>query len=229
MMREIVLDTETTGLDPAAGHRVIDIGCVELEDHYPTGKTFQAYLNPDRDVPEETTKIHGLTNEFLADKPHFADICEAFLAFLGDAKLVIHNAAFDLKFVDAELERVGKPPLDAARAIDTIEIAKRKLPGARYSLDELCKRFGVDLARRDKHGALLDADLTAQVYFELIGGRQQRLSLAPADIGAAKPETESVSRTRPHHLPSRLTAEEETAHRAFVERELGQGALWNGK
>jgi DNA polymerase-3 subunit epsilon len=229
MMREIVLDTETTGLDPAAGHRVIDIGCVELEDHYPTGKTFQAYLNPDRDVPEETTKIHGLTNEFLADKPHFADICEAFLAFLGDAKLVIHNAAFDLKFVDAELERVGKPPLDAARAIDTIEIAKRKLPGARYSLDELCKRFGVDLARRDKHGALLDADLTAQVYFELIGGRQQRLSLAPADIGAAKPEAESVPRTRPHPLPSRLTSAEEAAHRAFVERELGQGAFWNGK
>ncbi len=229
MMREIVLDTETTGLDPAAGHRVIDIGCVELEDHYPTGKTFQAYLNPDRDVPEETTKIHGLTNEFLADKPHFADICEAFLAFLGDAKLVIHNAAFDLKFVDAELERVGKPPLDAARAIDTIEIAKRKLPGARYSLDELCKRFGVDLARRDKHGALLDADLTAQVYFELIGGRQQRLSLAPADIAVAKPVAVSVPRTRPHPLPSRLTAEEETAHRVFVESELGQGALWNGK
>src|SRR5690242_16075908 len=150
-MREIVLDTETTGFDPADGHRVVEIGCVELFDHFPTGKTFQAYLNPERDVPLETQKVHGLTNEFLADKPLFADIVEEFLEFLGDAPLVIHNASFDIKFLNSELHRTKRSPIPLARAIDTIDIAKSKLPGARYSLDELCRRFNIDLTSRNYH------------------------------------------------------------------------------
>src|SRR6202012_153818 len=181
LMRQVVLDTETTGFDPAAGDRVVEIGCVELFDHVPTGKTYRAYLNPERPVPPETTKIHGLTDEFLADKPKFAEIVEELLEFLGDAALVIHNASFDLKFVNSELHRVGKPLIPHARAIDTIEIAKSKIPGARYSLDELCKRFAIDLSARTKHGALLDAELTAQVYLELVGGRQRKLSLDPVE------------------------------------------------
>ncbi|HEY0105626.1 MAG TPA: DNA polymerase III subunit epsilon, partial [Rhizomicrobium sp.] len=159
-MRQVVLDTETTGFEPAEGHRIVEIGCVELDDHLPTGRTWRAYLNPERLVPPETTKIHGLTDEFLADKPRFAEIVEAFLDFVGDAALVIHNASFDLKFVNSELHRAGKPPIPHARAIDTIEIAKAKIPGARYSLDELCKRFAIDLSGRTKHGALLDDELT---------------------------------------------------------------------
>jgi DNA polymerase III subunit epsilon len=224
-MREIVFDTETTGLDPAQGHRVVELGCVELEDHCPTGKDFHAYLNPDRDVPPETTKVHGLTNEFLADKPRFAEVCDDFLSFIGDAPLVIHNAAFDIRFINAELTKVGRPPLDPARAIDTIEIAKVKLPGARYSLDELCKRFAIDLSVREKHGALLDAELTAKVYLELIGGRQQRLSLAPASREEPAAATAPV-RQRPHSLSSRLTAEEQATHDAFVAKLLGDEALW---
>src|ERR1700760_1989092 len=181
-MREIVLDTETTGFDPATGDRIVEIGCVELIDHLPTGRSFQAYLNPERLVPLETQKVHGLTDEFLADKPLFAHIVDELLEFLGDATLVIHNASFDLKFVNHELNRVNRPLIPHARAIDTIEIAKTKIPGARYSLDELCKRFGIDLSARSKHGALLDAELTARVYLELIGGRQKLLSLTPGDI-----------------------------------------------
>ena len=169
-MREIVFDTETTGFEPGEGHRIVEIGCVELMDHFPTGNTLQFYLNPERDVPVESVRVHGLTGEFLADKPLFADIAGDFLDFLGDAPLVIHNASFDIKFINAELQRVGKGPIPLARAIDTIEIAKRKIPGARYSLDELCKRFGVDLTARTKHGALLDAQLTAEIYLELRKG-----------------------------------------------------------
>ena len=161
-MREIVLDTETTGLDPFQGHRLVEIGCVELIDHFPTGKSVQFYLNPERDIPLESQKIHGLTYEFLSDKPLFAAIVDELMEFIGDAPLVIHNASFDIKFLNAELHRVQKPLVHISRAIDTIEIAKAKIPGARYSLDELCKRFGVDLSARTKHGALLDAELTAQ-------------------------------------------------------------------
>src|ERR1700742_1353802 len=196
-MREIVFDTETTGFEPSDGHRIVEIGCVELIDHFPTGKSFQAYLNPERDVPIESQRVHGLSDEFLADKPIFAHIVEEFLAFIGDAPLVIHNASFDIKFINAEFARTGHPPIPLSRAIDTIEIAKRKLPGARYSLDELCKRFGVDLTARTKHGALLDADLTAQIYLELIGGRQRGLALAPADIVAAAGEPISRALGRP--------------------------------
>src|ERR1700722_14181410 len=168
-MREIVFDTETTGFEPGEGHRIVEIGLVELMDHFPTGRSKQFYLNPERDVPIESQRVHGLSAEFISDKPLFSSVAEEFLACISDAPLVIHNASFDIKFINAELARVNHPPIPLARAIDTIEIAKRKIPGARYSLDELCKRFGVDLTARTKHGALLDAQLTAEIYLELIG------------------------------------------------------------
>jgi DNA polymerase III subunit epsilon len=226
-MREIVLDTETTGFDPATGDRIVEIGCVELIDQLPTGKSFQAYLNPERLVPIETQRVHGLTDEFLADKPLFAHIVEELLEFLGDAPLVIHNASFDMKFVNSELHRCGRPPLHAARAIDTIEIAKAKIPGARYSLDELCKRFGIDLSARAKHGALLDAELTARVYLELVGGRQTRLVLAPGDGALAADEIVIVARARPVPLAPRVTEQELEIHTGFVAKELGADAVWN--
>lgn len=227
-MREIVLDTETTGLDPADGHRVIEIGCVELIDHFPTGKTFQRYLNPEREMPPDAQRVHGITMAFLKDKPLFADVADEFLEFLGDAPLVIHNASFDLKFLNSELHRVSRPLLASARAIDTIDIAKAKIPGARYSLDELCKRFGVDLSARSLHGALLDAELTAQVYLELVGGRQKRLLLAPQDEAAAALVGEiRTARARPVPLASLVTEAEREAHAAFVAKELGTDAVWN--
>lgn len=227
-MREIVLDTETTGLDPADGHRVIEIGCVELLDQFPTGETFQRYLNPERDMPPDAQRIHGITGEFLKDKPVFAQIADEFLEFLGDAPLVIHNAGFDLKFLNSELHRISRPPLSPARAIDTIEIAKAKIPGARYSLDELCKRFNIDLSGRSLHGALLDAELTAQVYLELVGGRQKRLLLAPGDAASGPDANENRPvRQRPAPLKPRLTASESEAHGEFVARELGADAVWN--
>ena len=226
-MREIVFDTETTGFEPADGHRIVEIGCVELEDHLPTGRSFQCYLQPERLVPVESQRVHGLTDEFLADKPKFAAMADAFLEFIGDAALVIHNASFDLKFINSELHRVGKPPIPAARAIDTIEIAKAKLPGARYSLDELCKRFAIDLTARTKHGALLDAELTAQVYLELVGGRQRKLSFEPSQAAASAASGEMrAARTRPEPLPSRLTQAESAAHTAFIEKELGKDPIW---
>ena len=226
-MREIVFDTETTGFEPGDGHRIVEIGCVELLDHLPTGRTFQAYLNPERLVPIESQRVHGLSDEFLADKPLFTHIVEEFLAFIGDAPLVIHNASFDIKFVNAEFARTGHPPLPLSRSIDTIEIAKRKFPGARYSLDELCRRFGVDLTARTKHGALLDAELTAQIYLELIGGRQRGLMLAPAEIEAGRQETEIPrARQRPEKLEPLLTAEELAIHASFVAKELGDKTLW---
>jgi DNA polymerase III subunit epsilon len=228
-MREIVLDTETTGLDPADGHRIIEIGCVELEDHLPTGATFQRYLNPERLVPIESQRVHGITDEQLADKPVFAAVADDLATFLGDAPLVIHNAGFDLKFLNSELHRISRPPIPFARAIDTIEIAKAKIPGARYSLDELCKRFGIDLSGRAKHGALLDAELTARVYLELVGGRQTRLKLGPGERDTAQDDGEAAqtARTRPHALGPRVTAAEAEAHDSFVAKELGADAIWN--
>jgi DNA polymerase-3 subunit epsilon len=227
-MREIVLDTETTGLDPADGHRIVEIGCVELIDHLPSGNVFHRYLNPERPVPIESQRVHGLSDEFLADKPLFADVADEFQEFLGDAPLIIHNASFDIKFLNAELLRVTRPGIPIARAIDTIEIAKAKIPGARYSLDELCKRFGIDLSARTKHGALLDAELTARVYLELVGGRQTRLMLAPRDSEGTTVQltTAVIIRLRPRPLPPRLTPEEEAAHANFVAQELGPNALW---
>ncbi|MBI1329013.1 MAG: DNA polymerase III subunit epsilon [Alphaproteobacteria bacterium] len=228
-MREVVLDTETTGLEPAEGHRVIEIGAVELVDHIPTGNTFQAYLNPERLVPIESQRVHGISDEFLADKPLFADVCDEMLAFLGDAPLVIHNAAFDIKFINAELSRVARAPIPIARAIDTIDIAKAKLPGARYSLDELCKRFGIDLSGRAKHGALLDAELTARVYLELLGGRQTNLSLGARDTMVVLDVAKRTPRLRPAPLAPRITPEEEAAHAAFIAKELGDEPVWNWK
>jgi DNA polymerase-3 subunit epsilon len=226
-MREIVLDTETTGFDPATGDRIVEIGCVELIDQLPTGKSFQAYLNPERLVPIETQRVHGLTDEFLADKPLFAHIVEEFLEFIGDAPLVIHNASFDLKFVNSELHRVGRSPLHPARAIDTIEIAKSKIPGARYSLDELCKRFGIDLSARSKHGALLDAELTARVYLELVGGRQTHLVLAPRDGEMVGAEIVMTARVRAVPLAPLISDAEREAHAAFIAKELGTDVVWN--
>jgi DNA polymerase III subunit epsilon len=225
-MREIVFDTETTGFEPGEGHRIVEVGCVELMDHFPTGRTLQFYLNPERDVPIETTRVHGLTSDFLADKPIFAHVVEEFLEFLGDAPLVIHNASFDIKFINAELKRCSKPPIPLARAIDTIEIAKRKHPGARYSLDELCRRFSIDLSARTKHGALLDAQLTAEVYLELVGGRQRGLMLAPAEIAAQTAEGPRAARQRPQKLASLITEAELAAHAAFIAKELGDKTLW---
>jgi DNA polymerase-3 subunit epsilon len=227
-MREIVFDTETTGFEPGDGHRIVEIGCVELMDHFPTGRTLQFYLNPQRDIPIESQRVHGLTAEFLADKALFAHVVDEFLEFLGDAQLVIHNASFDIKFINAELKRVGRGPILLSRAVDTIEIAKRKIPGARYSLDELCKRFGVDLSARTLHGALLDAQLTAEVYLELIGGRQRGLMLAPAEIAAAATaEPVRAARQRPEKLSPLITAVELEIHAAFISKELGDKSIWN--
>lgn len=227
-MREIVLDTETTGLDPADGHRIIEIGCVELYDHVPTGRTYQCYLNPERDIPIESQRVHGITEEFVADKPLFAHVVDEMLEFLGDAPLIIHNAGFDLKFLNAELLRVTRSAIPFARAVDTIDIAKAKIPGARYSLDELCKRFSIDLTSRSKHGALLDASLLAQVYLELIGGRQTKLMLAPSDSSVAVGDlVQQPARTRPAPLGPRISPAERDAHAAFVEAELGADAVWN--
>ena len=227
-MREIVLDTETTGLDPDSGHRVIEIGCVELVDHFPTGRSFQRYLNPERDMPPDAQRIHGISAEFLSDKPLFAHIAEEFLEFIGDAPLVIHNASFDLKFLNAELARVRQGPLSPARAIDTVDIAKSKYPGSRYSLDELCRRFSIDLSGRSLHGALLDAELTAQVYIELTGGRQKKLLLSAADEAADNVSVEiRVVRVRPVPLVALLDEIEREAHVAFVAKELGADAVWN--
>jgi DNA polymerase III subunit epsilon len=226
-MREIVLDTETTGLDPASGDRIVEIGCVELIDHFPTGANYHVYINPERDMPADAERIHGLSAEFLSDKPVFAAITAEFLDFIGDAPLVIHNAGFDMKFLNAELARIGHAILEDARAIDTLAMARIKFPGARVSLDELCKRFDIDNTERTKHGALLDADLLAQVYLELLGGRQKRFILAPGDGHAAVTEESRPVRVRPEPLPSLLTPEERDAHAAFVAKELGETAIWN--
>lgn len=226
-MREIVLDTETTGLDPVDGHRIIEIGCVELFDHLPTGITFQRYLNPERSVGD-SERIHGVSDSFLSDKPLFAHVTDELLEFLDDTPLIMHNAAFDLKFLNHELRRIARPTIPYSRAIDTIEIAKSKIPGARYSLDELCRRFGVDLSARTRHGALLDAQLTAGIYLELVGGRQTRLVLAPVDARGSVITSEIVvPRARPEPLSSRITAEEIAIHAAFVAAELGGAAVWN--
>ena len=225
-MREIVVDTETTGLDPADGHRIIEIGCVELVDHVPTGSTLQRYLNPEREVPIEALRIHGINDHFLSSMPLFSAVADELLEFFGDAPLVMHNAGFDLKFINAELLRLARPLIPAARALDTIEIAKARIPGARYSLDELCRRFGIDLACRTKHGALLDAQLTARVYLELVGGRQTRLRLAPRDTARVISEIRIAVLQRPEPLPPRVSADELAAHAAFVAAELGGDAVW---
>lgn len=212
-MREIVLDTETTGLNPNGDDRVVEIGCVELINLVPTGRTFQRYINPERQMPDGAAAVHGLTDEFLADKPVFAEVAESFLQFIDDAPLVIHNASFDMGFLNAELARLGRPLLETGRAIDTVQMARKKFFGAPASLDALCKRFGIDLADRQLHGALKDAHLLATVYLELRGGRQPALSLATEKRGVSA--LEARPRTPRHIEPS---AEEEAAHAALVDR-----------
>lgn len=225
MTREIVLDTETTGLDPLSGDRVVEIGCVELVNHVATGAVFHRYLNPERPMNPEAEAIHGLSDAFLADKPVFAAVAAEFFAFVGEAPLVIHNAPFDMKFLNAEFRRLGRPEWPMRRAIDTIPLARRRFPGAQASLDALCRRFGIDNSGREKHGALLDAELLAEVYLELIGGRQPDFGLAAGRRGAAGPARGYVPPARPRPLRPRLTEAEAAAHAAFV-AELGEGALW---
>ena len=203
-MREIILDTETTGLDPAKGHRIIEIGCVELLNAIPTGETFHVYIDPERDIPEEAFRVHGLSAEFLAGKPVFAKIAGDFLTFAGDAKIIAHNAEFDLRFLNAELALLDIEPIAGDRVIDTLALARRKFPGAANSLDALCVRYGIDTSRRTKHGALLDAEILAEVYAELTGGRQAHLVFGEGAgvIGAAGA---SLLAQRPHPLLSRLS------------------------
>lgn len=213
-MREVVLDTETTGLDPRSGHRIVEIGCVELINHMATGKHFHKYLNPERDIPEQASAIHGLTEEFLSDKPLFADIAEEFEAFIGDSTLVIHNAEFDLGFINAEREKISQPPVAPDRAIDTVSLARRKFPGAQANLDALCRRFKIDNSDRTVHGALKDAQLLAEVYLELIGGRQQDLGLSAEE----RKIVEAAEKNRRPPRPHAPTDAEQLAHAQFIEK-----------
>ena len=225
-MREIIFDTETTGLDPYQGDRLVEIGCVELVNGFPTGKTFHAYLNPQRDMPDQAFAVHGLSAEFLKDKPLFADICEELLAFVADAPLVAHNAMFDLGFLNAELERCKKALVQRDRLVDTLMLARRRYPGGQNNLDSLCQRFSIDASRRTKHGALLDAELLAEVYVELTGKRQARLSLVEEPIAATAAGVIAVVRLRPAPLLPCITDAERQAHLAFVAT-LGEKAIWN--
>ena len=224
-MREIVLDTETTGLDPFQGHRLVEIGCVELVNRIPSGQTFHRYLNPERDMPAEAENVHGLSGEFLKDKPLFVHIADEFVAFLGDAPLVIHNAAFDIGLLNAEFERAGHPPIGRERMIDTLLLARRKHPGVSNRLDDLCQRYAIDNSRRTKHGALLDAELLAEVYVELIGARQAQLVLSQTAVLSGGAGVSIIVRERAVPLPPRLSDEERTAHRQFIAT-LGDNAIW---
>jgi DNA polymerase III subunit epsilon len=227
VIREIVLDTETTGLSPRDGHRIVEIGAVELINHMPSGQNFHVYLDPQRDMPKEAEAVHGLSAAFLKGKPLFAAVVQDFLSFVGSSVLVIHNASFDMSFINWELKAVGRPAIDMGQVIDTLAIAKQKHPMASNSLDALCKRFSIDLSKRTKHGALLDSELLAEVYLELIGGRQTALGLAtPSSASRATASTPgSMLRSRPVPLPSRLSEAERAAHADLVE-ELGEKGLW---
>jgi DNA polymerase III subunit epsilon len=226
-MREIILDTETTGLSPLTGDRLVEIGCVELINHIPSGKTYHVYLNPERDMPKEAEAVHGLSSSFLKDKPLFKQIARDFLAFVGDAPLIIHNASFDMGFINAELAAINILAIPVSQVIDTLQMARRSHPMGPNSLDALCKRYGIDNSKRTKHGALLDAELLADVYLELIGGRQTMLTLQTQSttrkIGAVSGQHTIRSRSNP--LPSRLTTEEKTLHEASI-AQLGPSSLW---
>lgn len=215
-MREIVLDTETTGLDPAAGHRIVEIAGLELLHHIPTGRTFREYINPERDMPAEAERIHGLSEAFLKDKPLFKEVAPGFLDFIGDAKLVIHNAAFDMKFLNAELQTIGQGPLAMERAIDTVALARERFPGAQVSLDALCRRFEIDNSARTFHGALLDCELLAEVYLELRGGRQPGLVLESQrqTARAVQPSSREVRPPRPHSA----SPDEKAAHETMLDK-----------
>ena len=224
-MREIVLDTETTGLDPLDGHRLVEIGCVELLNGIPTGQTFHRYFNPERSMPAEAFAVHGLSEEFLKDKLFFAEAVDELMAFLGEAPLVAHNANFDLGFLNAELGRAGRPALARERLVDTLLIARRKHPGGSNRLDDLCARYAIDNSRRTKHGALLDAELLAEVYVELIGARQSQLILSQAAMPGQIAGEAIVIRERLVPLTPAVTDEDRVAHRAFVAT-LGEQAVW---
>jgi len=222
-MREIVLDTETTGLDPFQGHRVVEIGCIELLNRIPTGATFHRYLNPERDMPHEAFAVHGLAIEFLKDKPRFEQIADEFLEFVGDSVVIAHNASFDIGFLCHELERCQRAALMRDRVIDTIALARRKHSAGPYSLDALCARYGIDNSRRSKHGALLDAEILAEVYLELIGARQASLVLVETNGGQSGRRRAAAQ--RPIALPARISDAERDAHRAFIAT-LGETPLW---
>jgi DNA polymerase-3 subunit epsilon len=226
-MREIIFDTETTGLDPVKGDRLIEIACIELVNHIPTGKSFHRHVNPERPVPAEATRVHGLTDEMLKDKPLFAAVADEFLDFLGDATLIAHNASFDMAFVNAELARLGKGPIGDERVVDTLMLARRKHPAGPNSLDALCMRYEIDLSRRTKHSAILDSELLAEVYIELIGGRQTSLILGEEvgvqTIAVAHHAVETATRPVPRLFT--ITAAEIEAHRAAV-ASLGANAIW---
>ncbi len=229
-MREIVLDTETTGLSPDEGHRIVEIGGVELINHVPTGRDYHQYINPGRPMPQEAFEVHGLGDDFLAGQPPFREIASAFLDFIADAPLVIHNAAFDMRFINAELGWMSRAGLPPERAVDTLAIARRKFPGAPASLDALCRRFGIDNSAREIHGALLDSRILAEVYLQLIGGRQPDFALAPADLtardGAVADGDTSSPGPRPRALSPRVTEAEAEAHAALTAA-LGEDCLWN--
>jgi DNA polymerase-3 subunit epsilon len=226
-MREIVLDTETTGLDPLRGDRLVEVGCIEIFNRMPTGQTFHRYINPERDMPAEALAVHGLTTGFLAGKPLFAEIVDEFLEFIADAPLIIHNASFDVSFINAELDRIKRPAITRDRLVDTLLLARRKHPGVSNRLDDLCSRYFIDNSRRTKHGALLDAELLAEVYIDLIGARQSQLILASEtrDIRAGGPG-EMPRRQREAPLAPRVSEEDRLAHRAFVAT-LGDKPIWN--
>ncbi|MDP3409354.1 DNA polymerase III subunit epsilon [Bosea sp. (in: a-proteobacteria)] len=227
-MREIVLDTETTGVEAHSGDRIVEIGCVELLNHCPTGRSFHRYINPERPMSEGAFKVHGLSDAFLAPQPVFAAVADEFIGFIEGARLVIHNAAFDVGFLNMELQKVGRGPIQPALVVDTLSMARRKHPGASNSLDALCTRYGIDNSRRTRHGALLDAEILAEVYIELIGGKQASLGLGAAETGRgglAGLVVERPQRLRP--LPPRLDEAALEAHEAYI-RSLGKTQLWRG-
>jgi DNA polymerase-3 subunit epsilon len=226
-MREIVLDTETTGLDPLRGDRLVEIGCVEIFNRMPTGQTHHVYINPQRDMPLEAFNVHGLSAEFLSSKPLFHEVVDAFLEFIGDAPLVIHNASFDIGFINAELNRIKRPPIPQDRLVDTLMLARRKHPGVSNRLDDLCSRYQIDNSRRTKHGALLDSELLAEVYIDLIGARQSSLILAD-DVPAQRTGgiNDAPRRQRPTPLAPRVTEADIADHRAFIAT-LGDKPIWN--
>lgn len=223
-MREIVLDTETTGLDALRGDRLVEIGCVEMFNHMPTGQTFHVYINPERDMPQEAFAVHGLSSEFLSDKPLFVAVADEFLEFIGDAPLIIHNASFDIGFINMELERLKRQAIPRDRLVDTLLLARRKHPGVSNRLDDLCSRYAIDNSRRTKHGALLDAELLAEVYIDLIGARQSSLILAETQTSSIR-IVEVERRVRETPLSPRVTPDEIEAHRAFVAT-LGDNPIW---
>jgi DNA polymerase III subunit epsilon len=226
MLREIVLDTETTGLDPANGERLIEIGCIEIVNRIPTGREFHRYVNPERDIHRDAVDVHGLTTEFLKDKPLFKDVADEFLEFIGEAPLVAHNASFDLAFLNAELQRLAKPSLPVDRMVDTLVLARRRHPAGPNTLDALCRRYGIDNSQRIKHGALMDSLLLANVYVELLGERQATLGLGgQSEIERSVRARLAPARRRPAPLPTRLSEAVELTHREFV-RTLGPKALW---